>query len=263
MAKALPPWWQDPTLVFVLQTFAVVAVASGGPAQALAFFTDKATFACFALWYAAWYWGAKCGPQAALEPWELRAANWYLLNGVVFHFFMDGLCGGYGFGGPLGELYKQLDRRVVDKDPGAWTVFNVELFIMTPLCVLTHRAIRQGLPGRHALEVCICTLHIFGTIQFVFSEIVAGCVNVPTAEPAGGANGPCGVGILWPPTMNQLVMFWFGFVFANIPWAIVPARLLYFAYKGAERAAAAVGLPGKPGGPGRPPSVGGAYPKME
>eukprot|EP01065_Artemidia_motanka_P004029 TRINITY_DN11950_c0_g1_i1.p1 TRINITY_DN11950_c0_g1~~TRINITY_DN11950_c0_g1_i1.p1 ORF type:complete len:243 (+),score=77.18 TRINITY_DN11950_c0_g1_i1:72-800(+) len=215
----------DPTLLFVVMTFCIVAAKTGDVSQAIAFLTCPAVIAMYCLIAAAVWWAGN-GPQPRLQPWEKRAAMWYLLNGCVFHFFMDGLSGGWGLGGPLGEQYKQLDRRVFEKHPDAWAVLNLELFVMTPLCVLTYRAVRQNLPSRIPLEIMMCTIHICGTVMFILPELLSGCVHVPTDEPAGGEAGPCWVGLLWPPSENQLVMFWFGFVFANIPWCVVPLRLL-------------------------------------
>lgn len=231
----------DPTLLFVVQTLGVVvfkAYSEGGSPNVVKFFMDPGTVAFFALWAVSYCWGVFGGKQAKLQPWEQRAASWYLYNGVFFHFFCDGMAGGLGLCGILGELYKFLDKRVVTGDPGIQTVLCVELFIMLPLCLLTFRAIRQGLPSKHALQICTCTFHVFGTIQFVASEAIFDrCKNVPTLEPFGGAEAPhwCGKGMIWPPTENQLIYFWFGFVFANIPWIFLPARLLLLAVRGATQ----------------------------
>jgi hypothetical protein len=34
-------------------------------------------------------WATRAGKQVRLEPWEVRAATWYLLNGLVFHYGFD------------------------------------------------------------------------------------------------------------------------------------------------------------------------------
>ncbi|CAK9058536.1 unnamed protein product [Durusdinium trenchii] len=208
-------------------------------------FTDPGTLAFLALWAAAYSWGSFGGKQVSLEPWERRKASWYLLNGVFFHFFCDGMAGALGLAGILGRLYPLLDRRVHARDPGACSVLFVELFVMMPLCVLTFRAIRQGKASRHALEICLCSFHIFGTVVFVLSEaFMSGCRNVPTLEPLGGTEAPhwCGKGLIWPPTENQLIYFWFGFVFANIPWLTLPLRLLLLAMQAATEEAELAGM---------------------
>eukprot|EP00662_Eupelagonemidae_sp_cell21_P017348 gene17348-12357_t len=66
----------------------------------------------------------------------------------------------------------------------------------------------QDLHHRRALEIIVCTMHLFGLVTFVVPEVLDGCVNVPTQEPFGGESGPCGAGMLWPPSENQLVFFW-------------------------------------------------------
>lgn len=34
-------------------------------------------------------WATRAGKQVRLEPWEVRAATWYLFNGLVFHYGFD------------------------------------------------------------------------------------------------------------------------------------------------------------------------------
>ena len=68
--------------------------------------------------------------------------------------------------------------------------------------------------------------HLFGLVVFAGAEILQGCVHIPAAEPVGGGAGVCGSGILWPPTENQLTYFWVGFVACNVPWVVVPLRLI-------------------------------------
>eukprot|EP00756_Hemistasia_phaeocysticola_P000573 Hpha_TRINITY_DN10413_c0_g1::TRINITY_DN10413_c0_g1_i1::g.193457::m.193457/K01824/EBP; cholestenol Delta-isomerase len=221
--------WTDPTYLFVVQTFVLVAVYQVYMVDldgALDFLLSPGALVCyFVTWFSNWWTKG----DAELQPWEERSATWYILNGTVFHLFMDGLAGGFGLGGPLGQMYKLLDKRVADKNVDTLVVLYVEIFIFFPLCILTARAIRQGLPSRRGLEIVTCTCHLLGLVFFVGPELLGGCLNVPTFEPAGGKAGPCGAGLLWPPTVNQLLFFWFGFVFANIPWIIVPSRLLSIA----------------------------------
>jgi len=226
--------WTDPTFLFVVQTFLLVAVYltyTESLDKALDFLLSPGALLCYFVTFFASRWTSG---DAKLEPWEERSAVWYLLNGTVFHFFMDGLAGGFRLGGPLGDMYKLLDKRVAEHRADTLVVLYLEIFIWFPLCLLTARAIRQGLPSRRGLEILICTCHLVGLIMFVGPEIIAGCTSVPAIDPAGGKTGPCWANLSYPPSLNHLLYFWFGFVVANIPWVIVPTRLLFIALSTVE-----------------------------
>lgn len=226
--------WTDPTFLFAVQTFLLVAVYltyTESLEKAGDFLFSPGALMCYVVTYLAFRWTSG---DAKLEPWEERSAVWYLLNGTVFHFFMDGLAGGFRLGGPLGDMYKLLDKRVAEHRADTLVVLYLEIFIYFPICLLTARAIRQGLPSRRGLEILICTCHLLGLIFFVGPEIIAGCTSVPAIDPAGGTTGPCWANLSYPPSLNHLLYFWFGFVVANIPWVIVPTRLLFIALSTVE-----------------------------
>ena len=50
------------------------------------------------------------------------------------------------------------------------------------------------------------------------------------------------VGCLSACARNQLIYFWFGFVFANIPWLTLPLRLLLLAMQAATEEAELAGM---------------------
>ena len=193
--------------------------------RALWFFADPGMIAMYALLIAVPMWAGKA--SARLAPWEQKAANWFLLNGAVFHFFMDGLCGTFGYGGQLAIDYHKLDSRFAHGDPYLKVVTGMELFLYTPLCFLAYRAIVRGLPSRGPLVIITSVCHLFGLFVFAGGELVQGCAHIPATDSVGP---PCFSNIKWPPTENQFTFFWFGFVLCNIPWVVVPIRLTLGAY---------------------------------
>ena len=232
------------------------------------FFLDPGMLLMYALLVAVPLWAATSTSDRAspaLAPWERKAANWMLLNGAVFHVFMDGLCGTFGFGGQLATDYHKLDSRFAHGDPYLKIVTGMELFLYTPLCFLAYRAIVHGfvvfikgtgdasvptpvclgsltivgnacalhssrLPTRPAYNILVSTCHLFGLVVFVGAELLQGCRHIPASEPVGGSAGVCFSNIKWPPTENQFTYFWFGFVLCNIPWVVVPLRLIKGAF---------------------------------
>ncbi len=218
----------DPTALFALVAL-TVPVLKAGSVDAIVwnFLLDPAFLFCVFLLYVsrtAW-------PSAQkLAPWEERMATWFLINGACFHVFMDGLCGGLGYGGELNKQYHKLDARFANHDNTVFVITVIEMTMQAPLCFLTYRAIQRGLPSRDVLVMLTSVLHFIGLVVFAGVELKNGCTNIPASEPVGGAHGPCFSNIIWPPTENQATFFWFGFVACNIPWIVVPLRLTWMSY---------------------------------
>ena len=78
----------DPTLIFVLNCALVPALKARDPAVMAEYATDPLLLAITALTVVVVLF-ARSGQQVKLEPWENRAANWYLWNASVFHLLLD------------------------------------------------------------------------------------------------------------------------------------------------------------------------------
>ena len=168
---------------------------------------------------------------------DQRLANWYLINGIYIHFLMDGMVGCFHVWSLMDEQYKVLDgrfctdgpcdRRLPNANaetvaafkasgkpwpaPDSWVVpvltGTAEYAIYAPMCLLVYLAIKTGKPWRRALELILCTCHIYGTFVFMAGE-----------EMTGGKN-------LWPGrgfSFDDLTYYWFGYLSANLLWFFYP-----------------------------------------
>jgi hypothetical protein len=154
-------------------------------------------------------------------------AGWYLWNGVIFHTVMDGMVG-MGFFPHLSAFYNHLDNRfrehVTHANGGAHhgelamikLIVTIELFVMAPLCVAAFVAISNRAPWRYAVEVCVSTMHVFGTVMFLFPELMNGCLNLVPI----GAKKSCVAGF----SLYELFFFWFA-TGMNAVWIVVPLYL--------------------------------------
>ena len=140
-------------------------------------------------------------------------ARWYLWNGAIIHFMMDGGVGALRQLPLFLKQYMILDKRF--RDPEAYTVpvlvGLVEFAIMTPLCLLTYYAYRRGCWWRYAVELVTCTCHLFGVIMFCMEEHMLQYPSIIT-DPT------------FSFTEETIIYFWFGYC-VNLVWVVIP---LYF-----------------------------------
>jgi len=76
--------------------------------------------------------------------------------------------------------------------------------------------IYQHAAWRNELEICLCTLHLFGNAVFVIPELLTGCLNMVPI----GVKG-CHAGM----SAYELFFFWFA-VGINGVWVVVPIYCL-------------------------------------
>ncbi|KAL6062216.1 Cholestenol delta-isomerase [Balamuthia mandrillaris] len=156
----------------------------------------------------------------AASPLNLReklAVGWHLMNAILIHMFLDGFVGFLHRIPTLYRLYCDLDKRYLIDEPSVMIVSGVELFLMSPLCLLTVHAICQRKKWRHLLEIVLCVIQIFGTIVFAGGEIYSGFHNVPADFD-------------FTFTMAEIVYFWIFFVVANPVWIVIPLLLIWKAW---------------------------------
>eukprot|EP00455_Lapot_gusevi_P013417 TRINITY_DN16528_c0_g1_i2.p1 TRINITY_DN16528_c0_g1~~TRINITY_DN16528_c0_g1_i2.p1 ORF type:complete len:203 (+),score=55.39 TRINITY_DN16528_c0_g1_i2:68-676(+) len=140
-------------------------------------------------------------------------AFWYLLNGVIIHTFLDGLIGWLALYPPLNQQYANLDSRYPLGINYVMIISIVEMFVMTPLCLLCFHALCQNKSYFHPLQICVCAIQLMGTLVFTFSEVRDNFAHVR-------ANGDFGL------SFDAIFYFWIFFVAANILWTVLPAALI-------------------------------------
>ena len=152
------------------------------------------------------YFARSTGPQAQLESWEVRAATWYLLNGLVFHYVFDFCVPVFNAVPIVRSCYQEMDLRygcrpefgacagktgvTTSMDPVMWVVCHIECMVDAPLCMLVFVAYLQGWAIRKPLELLLAGLQIAGTIVFQGTELAGGLRHTPPPpNNVGGSRG--------------------------------------------------------------------------
>ena len=257
----------DPSFIFFIFCAVVPAIQEGNPLFFLKFCLSPLMAICYLLTYVVWKW-AHHGDQVKLTKSQRRAAMWYLINGIVFHFLMDFAVGtlkwdhrDFGFGNwrgtdTLQKNYFLMDKRYgcvesymkvsSEKCPGeagyvamlTWIELVDALF-----CFLVFRAYVQNLPSRAPLEIAVCSSHFIGTVMFVGAEWWDGMQNTPRYYPIGQKSGK--YKFLDPKAegfQDQVAYFYFAYLFCNPVWLIVPVVYGRRAYMEVTRAMEGVGI---------------------
>jgi hypothetical protein len=112
-------------------------------------------------------------PSAALSSFDAWRARWYLLNGVIIHFYLDGLIGAYKVNKTLASQYAILDKRYNDHGPLGQTlhvISVIELALYMPACVWLYWAFWKGKAYRASLEVFVASFQLYGTLIYILTE---------------------------------------------------------------------------------------------
>eukprot|EP00054_Salpingoeca_dolichothecata_P019712 m.122891 g.122891 ORF g.122891 m.122891 type:complete len:245 (+) comp23363_c0_seq1:81-815(+) len=215
----------DPMVLFTCLCVAVPVLKADSTDEIIQFFREPAVIFTFGVLLATILISIR--KAKPVQPWEIRSANWYLMNGTVIHILMDGLVGVFGKVPLIYRQYLVLDRRFQTHDAVPVIAGATELFVMGPLCLLAYYAIYNQQPWRYPLELVIAIFQLFGTIFFAGAEIYNGCVNVPADYPVGAG----GAGCFGEPKLEEyyFTFYYFGFWFCNTIWIIVPIRLAWAA----------------------------------
>jgi len=225
----------DPTMLFCVGTlFTVAFLDVDADAKTLTPIVPSAeriiryvTDPAFAIGAAVLVAAIACvwGSKTKLTFGESLAANWFLWNCVVIHVMMDGLAGGYGKLGLMGEQYKVLDRRfrydLIDKPGGTnapdsanvWVICNIELFLHSTLTFAAFIGICHRAPWRQPVEAFALGMQFFGSLVFPAADLLTGCDNMQ----------PIGVHTCLPPLTPFFIFFFYFGVLVNFLWAVVPA----------------------------------------
>lgn len=149
---------------FPIQVFAIIcgvfpALKARDPNVLFQYITDPVCIGVFILTVLVYFY-AKDKKQVALQPWESRAAHWYLLNAAIFHLLLDWGVGNLKALPIMQQNYQAMDLRYGciaahpcgDQAAGQTKEMNAMVFILTwieaaidaPLCYLCFIAYCQG-----------------------------------------------------------------------------------------------------------------------
>ncbi|KAJ9456165.1 3-Beta-hydroxysteroid-delta(8) [Diplonema papillatum] len=167
----------------------------------------------------------RTGKCVKLSDFDRARGRWYLWNAAIIHFMMDGGVGFFEQLPLLGNLYKQLDQRFVERESCAVVVTGCEFFFMTPFCLAAYWGIRRGSSWTYAAELVACTLHFIGTVVFCGAEALDGFKSIPTD-------------FNFEFTQDKILYFWFGFGI-NIVWLALP---VYFGYLACAKSARLIAI---------------------
>ncbi|KAI1191274.1 Emopamil-binding protein [Nemania serpens] len=112
----------------------------------------------------------------------------------------------------LAQLWKEYalsDSRYLTSDFFMLSVESITVFIWGPLCLANALATARNSPSRHALRIIACVAHLYGVaLYYATSQCEFYFTGRSHSRP-------------------EFVYFWVYYVGFNLPWAIVPAFLLF------------------------------------
>jgi len=205
----------DPTVVFSAIVIAVPLFKVPTMADRVNYITDPTllTVAALGLLFYAFVTSTTKG-QSQLSTSQKRWANWYLLNAFVFHCLCDCLVGCFHKLPAMDAQYKALDKRFLIDDPVPYIVGLVECSVMAPLCLIAYYGYRTNAWYRPIAEIAVGICHSFGAVVFVACEAAVGFQHVPAD-------------LKLEFTMDHCLYFWFGFVFCNLLWVVLPIAAIF------------------------------------
>ncbi|KAI5868092.1 Emopamil binding protein-domain-containing protein [Durotheca rogersii] len=121
----------------------------------------------------------------------------------------------------LAQLWKEYalsDSRYLTSDPFMLSVEGITSLVWGPLCLLNAAAIVGRSPARHVLRIVVCVAHLYGVaLYYATSQADARLAGREHSRP-------------------ETLYYWVYYVGLNLPWAIVPAVLLYDSARTVTRA---------------------------
>ncbi|KAI1501227.1 Emopamil binding protein-domain-containing protein [Biscogniauxia marginata] len=112
----------------------------------------------------------------------------------------------------LAQLWKEYalsDSRYLTSDFFMLSVEGITASVWGPLCLLNAVSIVRASPARHALRIIACTAHLYGVALYY-------ATSLSELYFAGRSH-----------SRPEDLYFWVYYVGFNLPWAVVPAILLY------------------------------------
>ncbi|OTB20487.1 hypothetical protein K445DRAFT_86561 [Daldinia sp. EC12] len=154
---------------------------------------------------------------------------WFVLNGCLHCFFEgyfifnhDTVASSQNVFAQLWKEYALSDSRYLRSDFFMLSIETITVFILGPLCFANAVAIVRGSPARHALRIVVCVAHLYGVALYYATSL---CETYFTGRSHSR------------PEPQYFWLYYFGF---NLPWAIIPAVLLYDSVRTITRAIGAL-----------------------
>ncbi|KAI8959755.1 EBP-domain-containing protein [Daldinia sp. FL1419] len=141
---------------------------------------------------------------------------WFVLNGCL-HCFFEGyfifnhatVASSQNVFAQLWKEYALSDSRYLTSDFFMLSIETITVFVLGPLCFANAVAIVRGSPARHALRIVACIAHLYGVALYYSTSLFE------TYFTGHSHSRP------------EALYFWVYYVGFNLPWAIIPAVLLY------------------------------------
>ncbi|KAI2612102.1 EBP-domain-containing protein [Hypoxylon fragiforme] len=141
---------------------------------------------------------------------------WFVMNGCL-HCVFEGyfvlthatVASSQNLLAQLWKEYALSDSRYLTSDFFMLSVEGITSLIWGPLCFANAVAIVRGSPSRHALRIIVCMAHLYGVALYYTTSL---CELYFTGR---------------SHSRPETLYFWVYYVGFNLPWAIIPAVLLY------------------------------------
>lgn len=156
---------------------------------------------------------------------EKWIAEWFLHNGGVIHLAMEGVAAGWGGWVEVYKSYRLIDRRFDLSWNSVFFITQLELFVWTPLCLLTYISFVRQSRHRYLLAILTSALHVVGTILFMAPPIANQCIELPPFDVPG----------CFPPLDMYTFIFYYLAFGINIVWIVVPMFILWWSWVQQDR----------------------------
>ncbi|KAI1144023.1 EBP-domain-containing protein [Hypoxylon sp. FL0543] len=147
---------------------------------------------------------------------NLALLCWFVLNGCLHCFFEGYFVLNHGTiassQNVLAQLWKEYalsDSRYLTSDFFMLCIESITAFVWGPLCFANAISIVRGSPSRYALRIIMCMAHLYGVALYYSTTL---CETYFTGR---------------SHSRPEFLYFWVYMVGFNLPWAIIPAILLY------------------------------------
>ncbi|KAI0010337.1 EBP-domain-containing protein [Xylariaceae sp. FL0662B] len=160
---------------------------------------------------------------------NLALLCWFVMNGCL-HCFFEGyfvlnhttIASSQNVLAQLWKEYALSDSRYLTSDFFMLSLEGITAFIWGPLCFANAVAIVRDCPARDALRITACVAHLYGVALYFGTSL---CELYFTG---------------FSHSRPEALYFWGYYVGCNIPWAIIPAGLLFGSVRTVIRATRAL-----------------------
>ncbi|OTA66605.1 EBP-domain-containing protein [Hypoxylon sp. EC38] len=160
---------------------------------------------------------------------NLALLCWFVMNGCL-HCFFEGyfvfnhatIASSQNVFAQLWKEYALSDSRYLTSDFFMLSIESITAFVWGPLCFANAISIVRDSPARHALRIIVCMAHLYGVALYYSTTL---CETYFTGR---------------SHSRPEFLYFWVYLVGFNLPWAIIPAILLYDSVRTISRATKAL-----------------------